>query len=296
MNRKHDSTVQMIPIDQITVLNPRQRGKKKFQQIVANIGQLGLKKPITVALSQNGDHRTKYSLACGQGRLEAYQALGQTEIPAIVIEAPKDELLLMSLVENLARRQHTTVERAKEIGDLKDRGCPSSEIARKTGLDASYVNGIVKLLNKGEERLLQAVEKQQIPLSVAVTIASSNDKSVQRAMADAYEKKELRGKALLKARRLIEERRIHGKTLRSGVRGRVNGEVSSEKPPEGIRGRDGPPKSGGQEGENLRDQTDVRCVALKQLFQDDNFVTLLRAETLDSLPHYLATQIHGEGH
>ena len=62
----------------------------------------------------------------------------------------------------------------------------------------------MKLLNKGEERLLQAVEKHQIPLSVAVTIASSNDKSVQRAMADAYEKKELRGRALLKARRLIE--------------------------------------------------------------------------------------------
>ena len=35
--------------------------------------------------------------------------------------------------------------------------------------------------------------------------------------------------------------------------------------------------------------------ALKQLFQDDNFVTLLRAESLDSLPQYLATQIHGEG-
>ena len=31
----------------------------------------------------------------------------------------------------------------------------------KTGLDISYVNGIMKLLNKGEERLLQAVEKQQ---------------------------------------------------------------------------------------------------------------------------------------
>jgi ParB family transcriptional regulator, chromosome partitioning protein len=88
MNRKQDSTVRMIPIDQITVLNPRQRGKKKFMGIVANIGRLGLKKPITVAMNRNGDGRTYYNLACGQGRLEAYQALGQTEIPAIVIEAP----------------------------------------------------------------------------------------------------------------------------------------------------------------------------------------------------------------
>src|SRR3990172_9881643 len=228
MNRKEDSTVQMIPIDQITVLNPRQRGKKKFLGIVANIGQLGLKKPITVALSTNGDGQPHYNLASGQGRLEAYQALGQAEIPAIVIEAPKEDLLLMSLVENLARRQHTTVELAKEIGALKERGYSSSDIAQKTGLDATYINGIVKLLNKGEERLLQAVEKHKIPLSVAVTIATSNDKSVQRAMAEAYEKKELRGRALLTARRLIEQRRSRGKGIRDGVRGRANGDVSSK--------------------------------------------------------------------
>ena len=48
MNRRYDAKVQMIPIDQITVLNPRPR-KKKFTQIVANIAKLGLKKPITVA-------------------------------------------------------------------------------------------------------------------------------------------------------------------------------------------------------------------------------------------------------
>ena len=260
MNQRHNSTVQMIPIDQITVLNPRQRGKKKFQHIVANIGQLGLKKPITVAMSRNGDHRTKYNLACGQGRLEAYQALGQTEIPAIVIEAPKDELLLMSLVENLARRQHTTVERAKEIGVLKDRGCSLSDIAHRTGLDASYVNGIVKLLNKGEERLLQAVEKQQIPLSVAVTIASSNDKSVQRAMADAYEKKELRGRVA--AESTASDRRTQNPRQDPSEWGSRPCEWGSilQKSPEGIRGRDGPSKSGGQEGENLRDQIDVRRV------------------------------------
>ena len=32
--------------------------------------------------------------------------------------------------------------------------------------------------------------------------------------------------------------------------------------------------------------------ALKQLFQDDHFVTLLRAEGLDTLPQFLADQIY----
>jgi ParB family transcriptional regulator, chromosome partitioning protein len=41
--------VQMIPVDQINVLNPRSRNKVTFQGIVSNISNLGLKKPITVA-------------------------------------------------------------------------------------------------------------------------------------------------------------------------------------------------------------------------------------------------------
>ena len=43
-----DTNVVQIPIDQITVVNPRSRGKHKFRQIVTNISHLGLKKPITV--------------------------------------------------------------------------------------------------------------------------------------------------------------------------------------------------------------------------------------------------------
>src|SRR4051794_423652 len=108
MNVKFDHQVRMISIDQISVLNPRERGKKKFSQIVVNIDRLGLKKPITVSHVSGNNGDARYELVCGQGRLEAYISLGQTEIPAIVVEAPKEDLLLMGLAENLARRKHTT--------------------------------------------------------------------------------------------------------------------------------------------------------------------------------------------
>jgi ParB family chromosome partitioning protein len=38
-----DPNVQMIPIDQINVLNPRSRNKIVFQGIVSNISNIGLK-------------------------------------------------------------------------------------------------------------------------------------------------------------------------------------------------------------------------------------------------------------
>ena len=43
-------TVQMIPVDQINVLNPRSRDKQSFTELVQSIKALGIKKPITVPI------------------------------------------------------------------------------------------------------------------------------------------------------------------------------------------------------------------------------------------------------
>jgi ParB family chromosome partitioning protein len=149
MIKRNGMTVQMIPIGQINVVNPRTRGQVKFKVFVNNIAKLGLKRPITVAPRKSRDGEAKYDLACGQGRLEAYRALGQSEVPAIVIEANREDLLLMSLVENLARRRHTSIELAEEIRAMRERGYKYSEIARKTDLVTGYVRDIDRLLKKG---------------------------------------------------------------------------------------------------------------------------------------------------
>ena len=127
--------VQMIPVDQINVLNPRSRNKVAFQGIVANISSLGLKKPITVARRIEPIDGKPYDLVCGQGRLEAFMALGQVEIPAIVKEASREECFLMSLVENIARRQIRPLELLREIDSLKSRGYNTTEIAKKIDVD-----------------------------------------------------------------------------------------------------------------------------------------------------------------
>ncbi len=49
MTARHTtSEIRMIPLDQIDVLNPRERNAKVFGEIVGNIKTLGLKKPISV--------------------------------------------------------------------------------------------------------------------------------------------------------------------------------------------------------------------------------------------------------
>jgi ParB family chromosome partitioning protein len=76
--------VEYIPLDRITVVNPRTRNKRTFKDITESIAQVGLKRPITVTRRIEADGPF-YDLVCGQGRLEAYQALGQAEVPALVV-------------------------------------------------------------------------------------------------------------------------------------------------------------------------------------------------------------------
>jgi ParB family chromosome partitioning protein len=134
-----------------------------------------------------------YDLVCGQGRLEAFIALGQNEILAIVIEASEEDCYVMSLVENLARRHPGTIELMREIGALKERGYSNAEIAAKIDFTADYIASICYLLEHGEERLLVAVERGVMPADIAMEIARAPDGDSQRALAEAYENKLLPG-------------------------------------------------------------------------------------------------------
>lgn len=174
----NDQEIQLIPIEKIRILNPRLRNQKKFQEIVGSIYGQGLKKPITISRRREESDCTDYDLVCGQGRLEAYMALGVKEIPAIVVDVSKEDRLLMSLVENLARKISNQVELMENIRILKERGYTAAEIADKTGLSTDYVYGILHLLEQGEERLIIAVTNRQIPLYVA--LAATRQASASR--------------------------------------------------------------------------------------------------------------------
>jgi ParB family transcriptional regulator, chromosome partitioning protein len=286
-----DLDVQMLPIKLITVLNPRERGKRKFGQITGNIAKLGLKKPVTVALLDGKNGGAKYLLVCGQGRLEAYVALGQEVIPAIIVQGSKEDLLLMSLAENLARRHHSPVEMVREVSVLKERGYSVAEIARKTDLDASYVRGIIQLLAKGEERLLVAVEKGQIPVSIAVTIATADDKAVQRALSEAYEQNGLRGRALLRARRLIEARRVHGKVRQGGQRREHGKGVSADTVLNAYQEETIRQKLLVQRAKACEARLMFVVTAIRQLFASETFFALLQSERLDTVPEWLAQKL-----
>lgn len=195
----------------------------------------------------------------------------------------------MSLVENLARRQHRSLELLHGIEVLRRQGYDAKTIAQKTGLSLEYSYSVITLLEKGEERLLTAVEAGQIPVSVAVKIAEAGDNE-QLALQEAYESKELRGRKLMVAKRLLETRKRHGKSMKYGGRSGRSGKTN-------LSGSD-IMKIYQKEVDRKRlltrkaDITGGRLLfiteALRQLLKEDHFVTLLKAEKLSTMPKQLS--------
>jgi len=195
--------VTLIPTDRIRILNPRVRNRRTFEEMVENIAKIGLKRPITVAQRAGADP-AEYDLVCGQGRLEAFMELQQDAIPAIVIDADESDCLVMSLVENCARRQHNPIDLMREIGALRQRGYNDRQIGEEIGVSTEYVNMIAGLLEKGEERLVSAVETGVLPLNLAIQISKTDANGAQKALMDAYTKNKLSGRKLALVRRLTE--------------------------------------------------------------------------------------------
>ena len=203
---------------------------------------------------------------------------------------------LMLLAENIARRQWRPLELLAGIEQLRDAGYTAKQIAAKTGLAFKYVQGILILLQQGEQRLLIAVEKGAIPLNAALAIvgAGKDEQAVQAALQDAYESGTLRGRRLIDARRVLERRASLGRTIDKGAARKVPDVTSSSL----VRT---------YQREVERQKVVVRKAAftqqrllfvvsaLQQLFLDENFTNLLRAEGLATLPKYLAERVWPDG-
>lgn len=280
--------VEFIPVDSVTVLNPRLRSRKMFQEIVASIADVGLKRPITVT-RRDGSTGPRFDLVCGQGRLEAFQQLGQREIPAFIIDADPQACLVKSLVENCARRQHRAIDLVHDIGGMKERGYSHAEIAQKTGLTAEYVRGVARLLQQGEQRLLRAVEAGHVPVSVAVEIANSDDAGVQEALQQAYEKNILRGRKLLVAKRLVESRRRRGKGLSNASTVKVR--LSSDALVKAYQEDTDRKRLLIRKADATRSRLIFITHAVRELLHDDNFASLLKAEGLDTVPKKLVARM-----
>jgi ParB family transcriptional regulator, chromosome partitioning protein len=282
-----------VPIANIFVTNPRTRNRKKWAEIVTSIGAVGLKRPITVSKrdAPTADGK-EYDLVCGQGRIEAFVKLGETVIPAIVTSVSREDQALMSLVENLARRQPSNRDVFREVKALRAREYTADTIAEKLGIDRSLAYGLINLIERGEESLVEHVEAGRLPISIAIEIAHGSDDSVSIALSDAYQSGELRGAKLRAVRRLVaarattrkppEESHHTGKRVTAGALVKVYEQTVRQQQALVTR------------AEKVNSELVLLSSVFRELMTDACFAALLQQENLSHMPERFAARLAPE--
>lgn len=292
MKSEIEREVSMIPVKAVRVTNPRVRDPKRFERIVKNIEAVGLKRPITVTeAASDADGAPTYELVCGQGRLEAFQALGQPEIPAFVRRISKTDSLIASLVENIARRRIRAIDQIHMIQWMHDQGNSTADIASKTGLTESYLQGILKLIKHGEERVLDAVLHGRLPITIAVSIAGLDDEGSQRILHEAYERKEMKQSSLTHFRKLVEHRKCFGLNYSNDSRNRARKRTSADGLILAYKRETQRQRLMVKKAQAAESRLLSLTAAFKALLADENFATLLRAENLQTLPKFLVERV-----
>lgn len=128
--------------------NPAQPRKSFNEEGIAELAQsirnYGLLQPITVRRTENG----YFELIAGERRLRACKMLGETVIPAIVLEpSVEQDSAILAMIENLQRENlHFFEEAEGYLSLMKEHGFTQEMLARKLGKNQSTVANKLRIL------------------------------------------------------------------------------------------------------------------------------------------------------
>ena len=266
-----------IPVDLVKVINSRNRDQKQFDMNVESIETVGLLKPIRVNdkfLERTGF----YELICGEGRLIAHQKLGRSKVPAEVITCSRKEAYLQSLVENIARTKPDTMDFARELKRLRDEGWSNKDIAAVACKTEGFIRDYIRLVERGEDRLIHGVESGIFPMKFATQVAFSEDAQLQNILMDAFDEGLVTTNNFSMARQILTTR---ARTTKSKT---VPEDYTVSQMRHDISEATKAKTSFVREAKSKENRFMILFDGVKNLWQDKNFVELVRGEKLDTRP------------
>lgn len=140
----------LIPEDKI-LPNPYQPrcnfNEEELENLSQSIRSNGILQPLTVR--ESGEY---FELIAGERRLRASRAAGLTQIPCIIICADDEHSAVLSLMENVQRRDLDCFEEAESLRKLLEvHNISQDELGRKLGKAPSTISNKLRLLNLPEE-------------------------------------------------------------------------------------------------------------------------------------------------
>nr|WP_300858366.1 ParB/RepB/Spo0J family partition protein [uncultured Acetatifactor sp.] len=179
-----DSKGTQETIIKITMVEPnRKQPRKNFdedalQELSDSIKQVGLIQPILVQ-----DKKDHYEIIAGERRWRAAKLAGLKEIPVIIRNYSEQEIMEISLIENIQREDLNPIEEAQAYKRLlTEFNLKQDEVAERVSKSRAAVTNSIRLL-KLDERVQQMVIDDMISTGHARALLAVEDPEEQYALA-----------------------------------------------------------------------------------------------------------------
>lgn len=164
----------------ISMIEPnREQPRKKFdedalQELSESIKQYGILQPLLVS-----DKKVYYEIVAGERRWRAAKMAGLKEVPVVVKEFSTQEIVEISLIENIQREDLNPVEEAMAYKRLIDEfHLKQDEIAERVSKSRTAVTNSMRLL-KLDSRVQQMMVDEMISAGHARAILAISDPEQQ---------------------------------------------------------------------------------------------------------------------
>lgn len=190
----------------------------------------------------------------------------------------RKEAYLQSLIENIARTKPDSMDFARELKRLHDEGWTYARISKVVCKNPSYVAQYIKLVEQGEDRLIQGVEQGVFPIKFATQVAMSADGQLQNILMDVFDEGLVTTNNFGQARRLIAQR---GRSKKSN---KVSKQYTVSQLRKDITDATRSKTSYVREAKNKENRFMTLLTGINELWGDADFVEILKREELHERP------------
>lgn len=165
--------------------------EKALQELSDSIKVHGVIQPLVLRRVGN-----KYEIIAGERRYKASCLAGLKKVPAIVRELTDNESAEIALIENIQRKNLSSIEEAQSYKNLLERGyLTQDELAKKLGVSQPAIANKLRLLNLCDE-VQEALLNEQISERHARSLLQIENPDEQKNMLKRIVKERLTVKQL----------------------------------------------------------------------------------------------------
>ncbi len=160
--------------------------EERIQILSESIKEHGVLQPIILKTIDNG-----YEIVAGERRWRASRMAGLKEIPAVVKDLEDDQLVQISLIENLQREDLNQIEEALAYNSLiEEYGYTQDKVSKVVGKSRSHIANIIRLLALPED-IKHQIAKDEISGGHGRALAIVHDPVLQRKLTERIIKENL---------------------------------------------------------------------------------------------------------